>query len=68
MLSKLYFPKGNDKLFYLFLKEYCCYNSILIDQLRNDIKFWNLWLGKNIFDFDLRSYKNKRTSQNCMPF
>lgn len=52
MLSKLYFPKGNDKLFYLFLKEYCCYDSILIDQIRNDIKFWDLWLGKNTFDFD----------------
>ena len=51
MNSKFYFPK-NKKMFYLTLSEYSGYNLKKINLIRNNINFWDSWIGKDIFDYE----------------
>ena len=51
MLSKSYNP-FNQKLFYLSLNEYCCYNINEENKIREDITFWDSWMGGELFDDD----------------
>jgi hypothetical protein len=39
----------NSKLFYLTLKEYCCYDLDIEKDIRSDINFWSSWIGKDEF-------------------
>ena len=63
MFSK--FKIKND-FFYLNLSEYCCYNNDTINILRNDIKFWDKWLGENTFDYDFLEETFKSTENNIL--
>ena len=54
MLSKFKYIE-NNKFFYLTLDEYCAYQNLKIFNIRNDISFWNLWLGEDLFDFEFLS-------------
>lgn len=47
MLSKF-----KNYLFYLTLEEFCDYDLKRIDHVRNNISFWDKWLGKDQFDID----------------
>jgi hypothetical protein len=51
MNSKLYFPK-NKKMFYLTLAEYSGYNQKKINLIRNNVSFWDKWIGRGIFYYD----------------
>ena len=55
MLSKFKYIEKNKKFFYLTLEEYCAYQDLKILDIRNNINFWNLWLGEDLFDFDFLS-------------
>ena len=47
MLTKL-----KNNLFYFTIEEFCEFDNNKIYHIRNNISFWNKWLGKDTFDLD----------------
>jgi hypothetical protein len=49
---KFMLSKFKDNLFYLTLEKFCEDDQKKIKHVRNNIKFWDKWLGKDQFDYD----------------